>query len=453
MRRVLLAILKFSGLAIFAALTLAYVAFEARNIRWALLEMRLESNCRDPKVDIEACGQLALRRLYHPTSEDRQREGRAMLETLCKNGSNEGCRNVAYAGESWMLETLEYRDWQTEVTTTCERDGGVACLAWAYALWPERETLEKIRPRCHRGDWRVCAAVMYAEHELDTSSTNASQHCKAGIQAACETLPALATWTTPATDATCETSPEGCFADGLRKTVAVHADWRANGLARDDIAATFGKACDAGVGQGCWMAGVAELNRPIGAAVDLSAVAAYWDKGCTQGEWVACWHRATMPDLDASRRHELLERVCRDAPRVGSEYVGACDALGRLWMAQQKITPWVMDWGMNFWNLRQTCESTRERGVCQQLAENIDANRGANLPAFAPLTFTAWSAASIGCAKHRDDACVELVDISLAWPYPSQQSVESLGESVCAKVPKVCPAFEQRLERWRAGSH
>lgn len=507
--RWVLLILKYAAILGFAGLTLVYVAFEAQNIRWAMLKMRLESNCRDPKVDIEACGQFAIQNLYHPSTEDEHRAGLKLLTTMCEQGNPEACRNIAFSGESWMVDTVTYRDWQATAWQSCEQDGGESCMALAYHAtdaYPKK-FYTVMAARCRKHDLAACAAWVHVAGQRNSEIRKEvlETACQSGLIGACasatvplplkktaceehdnpyvcflaETSPDLKTWCANGVVQACRpdawetfdgdrtktywdtrtlitTVPtncadgvvEDCLQDGLRHLAETQRAWRPEPLDPELFGQTFKKACEDGHNRACVEGAVALLDHEIGPPSNTTLAYELFSKACDRRDVQACWFLLSAPELSENKRKELIDHVCWNAPRGYAEYVGACAMIGSNWLATNKLTPWRMDWVSNHAVMLDTCTKHRERGACARLAENLYSSTGDAWPTLPPKHVMAWSSAAIGCAKHRADACRTLVDVSKTWPTPTQQSVDELGTSVCAKVPKMCEAFTERLQDW-----
>ncbi|MEZ4459384.1 MAG: hypothetical protein R3E66_06580 [bacterium] len=486
------------GLVGFAILTLAYAVFEARNIRMALLKMRLETNCHDPKLDIEACGQLGIRKLDFASDEAEMVAGRDLLDTMCANGNEVACRNAAYARMTWQRYSITFRDIPADLWRRCQADGGTACVA--IALQDDRPNgfVDVVKTKCGAGDADACVA--WTEVETIDRVTAHTKACEVGVSGACSfggvdaTVVAQAcqksgdpwtcfvatgdqkycakgvfaacnpeehpreTWTTSSwsvalwgipPDEPSEGSPWNALVEGRSAVAEDAALWRPTPLPLEQIANTFGAACDAGIAFGCIEGALAAVNvelqyltpERVQPAHDMLA------KGCEHGDQLSCWLRLSVTQVAEDEAFGVARDACYAAPRgLRKSDVGACDTYVALWMAKLKITPWLMDTTLASPRSLELCASQKDRRLCQVIAEQLNYADYFAQPNMLPRHVTAWNASAVACSKHDMRGCRTLVTIAKMWPFEPAQTPEELVLSVCAKVPEMCETTKDALK-------
>lgn len=448
---------------------LVFTVSEVDSIRRSMTKARFESNCNDFKVDIEACGQFGMRQFREPGSVEEMLAGRTLLQKMCDDNQPVACRQVAYSGQSWAVEFMTYRNWRDELTTRCEKEGGAACLARVYINGEDfsptysPEMAQKMGAYCANGDKDACAGWLALKPYFPDMTISPGAACKAGVLGACETGEVVFHSASGAmmnrgepdgkgtgldaenAEAKCrEGDAAACGAWGSELVSQNMREWRATPLDSATIEETFGIACRAGDSHACIRGANAGVDRQVGAPKDTKLADEYLTIGCGLGDAQACWFRLSIQSLPLDESREIAKTACyASRPEI---YAPACQTYAAIWMADNGYTPWIMDTALNAPVMRNTCSKFNDTYACGRLAQNAEFENDRVVPAMFPNRVEAWSAAALACGRQNDLGCTALIKISKDWPTHTNQSVDELAESICAKLPSMCPSVKAGLE-------
>ncbi len=448
---------------------LIFTVSEVGSIRNSMTKARFESNCNDFKVDIEACGQFGMRQFREPGSVEEMIAGRTLLQKMCDDNQPVACRQVAYSGQSWAIEFMTYRDWRAELTTRCEEEGGPACLARAYIHGEDYSPnfspglVQKMEAHCAKGDLDACAGGLALKAFLPDTNLSPDAACKAGLPGACETGEVVFYSASGAmmnreepdgkgagldaenAKAKCgEGDAAACGAWGSELVSQNMREWRAAPLDPAVLEETFGMACRAGDPHACIRGANAAVDRQVGAPKDTKLADEYLKIGCGLGDAQACWFRLSIQSLPVDESREIAKKACyASRPKI---YAPACQTYAAIWMADHGYTPWIMDTALNAPVMRNTCSKFKDTYACGRLAQNAKFENDRVVPAMFPNRVEAWSAAALACGRQNEIGCTALIAISKDWPTRTDQSVDELVDSICAKLPSMCPSAKAGLE-------
>jgi hypothetical protein len=456
--------------AVFAAIgALAFTISELDSIRSSMTKTRFESKCHDFKVDIEACGQFGIRQFREPASVEEMIAGRTLLQKMCDNNQPVACREIAYSGQSWAVEFMTYRNWRDELTSRCEKEGGTACLARVYINGEDfsptysPEMARKMGAYCANGDKDACAGWLALKPYFPDMKISFGTACKAGLPGACETGDVIFHSASAATINRKDPSGKGAGVDGENAKAKCRGgdasaceswgsellsqnmrEWRAAPLDAAIIEETFGTACRAGDPHACIHGANAAVDRQVGTPKDTKLADEYLTIGCGLSDAQACWFRLSIQSLPLDESREIAKTACyASRPDI---YTPACGTHAAIWMADNGYTPWIMNTALNAPVMKDTCSKFNDTYACGRVAQNAEFENHQILPAMFPNRVEAWSAAALACGKQNDIGCTALIGISKDWPTRTDQSVHELVESICAKLPSMCPSLKAGLE-------
>jgi hypothetical protein len=478
----------------FLAMLLGFGISEAKNVQSSVQKMRLESACTDPKVDIEACGQLGIAQVNSAQTEKEVIAGRDLLDTMCKNGNPVACRRLLYARMSWQIDDLKYRDLPGELWKRCQDDGGTACLALTLG---EHELpsglIEVAQAKCSESDLDACvawAAAARSDHDAAHikscelgiegactcsgvpaevrkkacaqsqnpwtcyAANGGSNYCELGVWPACDpvTWPEKRweqiRWSERLRIKPAELTPPWENLEAGREIIRkTHAVWRPDPMPLAEIERTFGAACDAGIAYGCTEGANAAANVQLEFRTQerIDHAQKSLNKGCKTGDYLACWQLFSIARLSPEMTMKHARDACYAAPRGVRTYPELCRTYAHLWMAEVGITPWLMDSTLATPESIAKCAEQKDRFLCLAVAESTRFELDTPEPTGMPQHIVGRDGAAISCSKNVTYGCEEMIKLARAWPVEPEQSPQDLAKTICAGLPKMCETVQQAL--------
>jgi len=488
------AVLGISGL----AMLLGFGISEAGKVQSSVQKQRMQSNCEDINVDLEACGQLGIAQVTSPVDEKELVAGRDLLDAMCKNGHPVACRRAVFARMAWQFDDLPYLDLPKELWARCQKEGGTACMALAlgeYILPDDFGTVA--RAKCSADDRDACVAwAASADWDLDEAHTKSCQngvkgsctvggvpinvredackmsqdpwtcfvstgykasalYCNQGVWPACapETWPKKRwhqiTWAERLVIEPSDMTPSWQnLRLGRQALQKSNFGWPPAPMTLTEIDETFGAACDAGNAYGCTEGANAAVNVAFKLRTQerIDHAVKSLNTGCKNGDYLACWFLLSVVKVSPEQAMTKARDACYAAPRGVRLYPEICRTYVHLWMAEVGITPWVMDSTLARPEMMSTCAQQRDRFLCQAISVSTTFELSTPQPLALPQYAVGLDAAQIACSQNSPRGCTEFLDIARAWPSTTNESPEGLAKDICAKIPTMCDTVNKHIK-------